>query len=223
MKVVEHLANATRPLVSVEIIPPRRGGDVRRIYDAVRSIMPFDPPFIDITSHAGEAVWDELPDGTWRRRVTRKAPGTFGLCAAIKHRFDVGSRAARAVQRVHTRGDRGRADRAELPGHRERARDPRRRRPAPSVRRTNRERDRPRSRPPGRGDEPRRVSRELVESTPTDFFIGVAAYPEKHVEAPNLERDIAMLLEKQRSGAHYAVTQILLRQRALLPVRQGLS
>ena len=89
MKVVEHLANATRPLVSVEIIPPRRGGDVRRNYDAVRSIMPFDPPFIDITSHAGEAVWDELPDGTWRRRVTRKAPGTFGLCAAIKHRFDV--------------------------------------------------------------------------------------------------------------------------------------
>jgi methylenetetrahydrofolate reductase (NADPH) len=51
--------------------------------------MPFDPPFIDIISHAGEAVWDELPDGTWRRRVTRKAPGTFGLCAAIKHRFDV--------------------------------------------------------------------------------------------------------------------------------------
>jgi methylenetetrahydrofolate reductase (NADPH) len=47
---------------------------------------------------------------------------------------------------------------------------------------------------------------ELVESTPTDFCIGVAAYPEKYVEAPNFERDIAMLLEKQRSGAHYAVT-----------------
>jgi methylenetetrahydrofolate reductase (NADPH) len=44
VKVVEHRANATRPLVSVEIIPPRRGGDVQRIYDAVRSIMPFDPP-----------------------------------------------------------------------------------------------------------------------------------------------------------------------------------
>ena len=69
MKVVEHLANATRPLVSVEIIPPRRGGDVQRIYEAVSSIMPFDPPFIDITSHSAEAVWDELPDGTWRRRV----------------------------------------------------------------------------------------------------------------------------------------------------------
>jgi methylenetetrahydrofolate reductase (NADPH) len=64
---------------------------------------------------------------------------------------------------------------------------------------------------------------ELVESTPTDFCIGVAAYPEKHVEAPNFERDIAMLLQKQRSGAHYAVNADLLRQRALFPVRQGLS
>ena len=51
--------------------------------------MPFDPPFIDITSHSAEVVWDELPDATWRRRVKRKAPGTFGLCAAIKHRFNV--------------------------------------------------------------------------------------------------------------------------------------
>ncbi len=49
---------------------------------------------------------------------------------------------------------------------------------------------------------------ELLESTPTDFCIGVAAYPEKHVEAPNMERDISVLLEKQRSGADYAVTQI---------------
>ena len=89
MKVIEHLANATKPLVSVEIIPPRRGGNVERIYEAVSSLLPYEPPFIDITSHAGETVWDEVPGGTFRRRVTRKAPGTFGLCAAIKYRFDI--------------------------------------------------------------------------------------------------------------------------------------
>ena len=62
---------------------------MERIYEAVSSLMPYEPPFIDITSHAAETVWDEMPGGIYRRRVTRKAPGTFGLCAAIKHRFDV--------------------------------------------------------------------------------------------------------------------------------------
>jgi methylenetetrahydrofolate reductase (NADPH) len=58
VKVIEHLASATDPFVSVEIIPPRRGANVQRIYDAVSSLMPYEPPFIDITSHAAETVWD---------------------------------------------------------------------------------------------------------------------------------------------------------------------
>jgi methylenetetrahydrofolate reductase (NADPH) len=194
--------------VSVEIIPPRRGGDVRRIYDAVGSIMPFDPPFIDITSHAGEAVWDELPDGTFRRRVTRKAPGTFGLCAAIKHRFDVDP-----VPHVLCNGF-----------TREETED--------ALIELNylgienvlaiRGDGQPRVPVDGRTanesglDLVRQVTamnrgaylEDLLEATPTDFCVGVAAYPEKHVEAPNLEWDIGVLLEKQRAGADYAVTQI---------------
>jgi methylenetetrahydrofolate reductase (NADPH) len=208
MKVVEHLANATRPLVSVEIIPPRRGGDVRRIYDAVASLMPFDPPFIDITSHAAEAVWDELPDGTWRRRVTRKAPGTFGLCAAIKHRFDVdpvphvlcnGFTREETEDALIEMNFLGIENVLAIRGDGE----PR----LPADGRTVNE---------SGLDLVRQVSdmnrgvylEELLESTPTDFCIGVAAYPEKHVEAPNMERDIGVLLEKQRAGADYAVTQI---------------
>ncbi|MGH2636390.1 MAG: methylenetetrahydrofolate reductase [Actinomycetota bacterium] len=208
MKVVEHLANATKPLVSVEIIPPRRGGDVRRIYEAVGSIMPFDPPFIDITSHAGEAVWDELPNGTWRRRVTRKAPGTFGLCAAIKHRFDVDP-----VPHVLSNGfTREETEDSLIELH------------YLGIENVLVIRGDGQPRPPSDGrtvnesglDLVRQVSdmnrgvylEELLESTPTDFCIGVAAYPEKHVEAPNLEWDIGVLLEKQRAGADYAVTQI---------------
>jgi methylenetetrahydrofolate reductase (NADPH) len=63
VKVIEHLANATRPLVSVEIIPPRRGGSVQRIYDAVSSLMPYEPPFIDITSHAAKRSGRSFPAG----------------------------------------------------------------------------------------------------------------------------------------------------------------
>jgi methylenetetrahydrofolate reductase (NADPH) len=208
MKVVEHLANATRPLVSVEIIPPRRGGDVRRIYEAVASIMPFDPPFIDITSHAGEAVWDELPDGTWRRRVTRKAPGTFGLCAAIKHRFDVDP-----VPHVLCNGF-----------TREETEDALIELNYLGIENVLVIRGDGEPRPPTDGrtvneaglDLVRQVTamnrgaylEELIEATPTDFCIGVAAYPEKHVEAPNLEWDIQVLLDKQHAGAGYAVTQI---------------
>jgi len=205
---MEHLANATRALVSVEIIPPRRGGDVQRIYDAVASIMPFGPPFIDITSHAGEAVWDELPDGTWRRRVTRKAPGTFGLCAAIKHRFGVDP-----VPHVLANGF-----------TREETEDALIELNYLGIENVLLIRGDGDPRPPidGRSmnetglDLVRQVSamnrgiylEELLEATATDFCIGVAAYPEKHMEAPNLERDIAVLLEKQRAGADYAVTQI---------------
>jgi methylenetetrahydrofolate reductase (NADPH) len=208
MKVIEHLANATRPLVSVEIIPPRRGGDVQRIYEAVASVMPFDPPFIDITSHSAEAVWEELADGTYRRRVTRKAPGTFGLCAAIKHRFGVDP-----VPHVLCNGF-----------TREETED--------SLIELNylgienvlaiRGDGQPREPTDGRSvnasglDLVHQISamnrgtylEDLLEATPTDFCIGVAAYPEKHVEAPNLDWDIDVLLQKQRAGADYAVTQI---------------
>src|SRR5688572_14007215 len=208
MKVIEHLANATNPFVSVEIIPPRRGANVQRIYEAVSSLMPYEPPFIDITSHAAETVWDEVPGGTYRRRVTRKAPGTFGLCAAIKYRFDVDPVPhvlCNGFTREETedslielnylgienvlaiRGDGAPREAGEGRSTNETGLD--------LVRQV--------------ADMNRGVYLEpLVEATPSDFCIGVAAYPEKHVEAPNLEWDISVLLDKQKAGAHYAVTQI---------------
>lgn len=208
MKVIEHLANATRPLVSVEIIPPRRGGNVERIHDAVSSLLPYEPPFIDITSHAATTVWDEVPGGTYRRRVTRKAPGTFGLCAAIKYRFDIDP-VPHVLCNGFTREETedalielnylGIENVLVIRGDAE-----------------------PREPPEGRTVNANALElvgqvaamnrgeylEELEEATPSDFCIGVACYPEKHEEAPNLERDIAFLLEKQRAGADYSVTQL---------------
>jgi methylenetetrahydrofolate reductase (NADPH) len=208
MKVVEHLESATRPLVSVEIIPPRRGGNVQRIYDAVESVMEFRPPFIDITSHAAEAVWDELPDGSWRRRITRKAPGTFGLCAAIKHRFGVdpvphvlcnGFTKEETEDALIELNYLGIENVLAIRGDGE----PRSPSDGRSVNKSALELVQQIS-AMNRGE----YLEELLEATPTDFCVGVAAYPEKHAEAPNLDWDIDFLLKKQQAGAEYAVTQL---------------
>jgi methylenetetrahydrofolate reductase (NADPH) len=208
MKVAEHLANASRPLVSVEIIPPRRGADVRRIWDAVESVLPYEPPFIDITSHAAETVLDEQPDGTFRRRVTRKAPGTFGLCAAIKYRFGVDP-----VPHVLCNGfTREETEDSLIELHYLGIEN------VLAIRGDGEPRD------PRDGRSANRTGLELVEqiagmnraaylepiddATPTDFCIGVAAYPEKHPEAPNMAWDIDVLRRKQEAGAAYAVTQL---------------
>ena len=89
MKITELLARATEPLISYEIIPPKRGSSAGQIMAVVEDLMPFDPPFIDVTSHSAEAYYEEMADGSWRRHVKRKRPGTIGICAAIKGRFGV--------------------------------------------------------------------------------------------------------------------------------------
>jgi methylenetetrahydrofolate reductase (NADPH) len=208
VKVIEHLANATHPLVSVEVIPPRRGGDVQRILDAVASIMPFEPPFVDITSHAAETVWQETPDGTWKRRVVRKAPGTFGLCAAIKQRFGVdpvphllcnGFTREETEDALIELNYLGIENVLAIRG------DGERREPVDgrTVNETGLELVE-QVVAMNRG----RYLEDLAEATPTDFCVGVAAYPEKHPEAPNLDWDVGVLRRKQEAGADYAVTQL---------------
>ena len=89
MKITEHYAKATQPLISFEIIPPKRGSSIKPLFESLDQISKFNPPFIDVTSHAAEAYYEELPDGTVKRHIKRKRPGTIGLCAAIKHKYNV--------------------------------------------------------------------------------------------------------------------------------------
>jgi 5,10-methylenetetrahydrofolate reductase len=89
MKVTEHFDRASEPLISYEIIPPKRGGSADQILGVVEELMPYDPPFIDVTSHSAEVEYKQQDDGTWSRCVKRKRPGTIGLCAAIEARFDI--------------------------------------------------------------------------------------------------------------------------------------
>ncbi|MDH3730741.1 MAG: methylenetetrahydrofolate reductase, partial [Acidimicrobiia bacterium] len=88
MKVIEHLEQATGPLISYEIIPPSRGGDLATLLALIEDLAQFDPPYIDITSHAAEVIYEETSTG-YQKRVKRKRPGTLGICALLQNKYQI--------------------------------------------------------------------------------------------------------------------------------------
>ena len=209
MKVIEHIERATAPFVSLEIIPPKRGGSFGQIDRAIASILPYKPPFIDVTSHSAEVIWDEQADGTFKRVVKRKSPGTFGICAAIKYKYNIdpvphilcaGFTREETEDALIELNYLGVENLLLIRG------------------------DAKYDKPVAEGKSVNRYAVNLVEqvasmnrgcyldklmdAVPTDFCIGVAAYPEKHFQSPNLKFDVEVLKRKQDAGAHYAVTQM---------------
>ncbi|WP_022835325.1 methylenetetrahydrofolate reductase [NAD(P)H] [Salisaeta longa] len=210
MKVIEHLERARNPLISYEIIPPKRGGSAEQMLNVVDALMPFDPPFIDVTSHSAEVSYKQMPDGTWKRCVKRKRPGTLGLCAAIEGRFGVDTvphilcngftreETEDALIELNYLGiDNVLAIRGDEKGFQKNI-DPDRSRNKYAI------------------DLVKQVDamnqgtylEDLMDAAPTDFCVGVGGYPEKHFEAPNLSWDIMRLKQKVEAGAHYVVTQM---------------
>ena len=209
MKITEAIETATAPLISYEIIPPKRGGSAEDALAIIDDLARFDPPFIDVTSHAAQVYYETLSDGAIRRSVRRKRPGTIGLCAAIKARYGIEAvphllcagftreetedalielRYLGVENVLALRGD-------EVPD-----------KPVPADRSVNtcaadlvaQVADMNRG----------RYLEDLLDAAPTDFCIGVAGYPEKHFAAPNRARDIAELKRKVDAGAQYVVTQM---------------
>jgi methylenetetrahydrofolate reductase (NADH) len=210
MKIVELLEAATEPLISYEIIPPKRGGSVTDILGIVEGLVEFEPPFIDVTSHAAHAYYEELPDGTWRRHVKRKRPGTLGLCAAIKGRFGIETvphmlcegftreETEDALIELNYLGIQNvMALRGDENGFRKQLSEDRSRNEhaidlVAQISDMN----------------SGRYLEEMIDAAPTDFCVGVAGYPERHFEAPNLTWDILNLKRKIDAGASWVVTQM---------------
>ncbi len=209
MKVVEHLANADRPLISFEIIPPLRGGNIARLLKLIEELVQHRPPFIDITSHAAEVVFEETNAGI-ERRIKRKRPGTMGVCALIQNKYNVD-----AVPHVLCQGftcqetedflielrylgiDNVLAIRGDESGRVKELADGRTRNNyaidlISQVAAMN------------RGD----YLEDLLDAEPMDFCVGAAGYPEKHFEAPNLQADVQWVKKKVEAGADYIVTQM---------------
>jgi methylenetetrahydrofolate reductase (NADPH) len=211
MRVTEHLARAERPLISFEIIPPLRGGDVKGLLGLIDELVRYRPPFIDITSHAAEVMYDETPQGGIQRRVKRKRPGTLGVCALIQNKYDID-----AVPHVLCHGftreetedflielkylgiDNVLAVRGDDSGYQK---------PLPYGRSANRY----------AADLVRQIAamnrgkyleEDLLDAEPSEFCVGVGGYPEKHFEAPNLDTDVRHTKAKVEAGGEYIVTQM---------------
>lgn len=210
MKVIEHYDKAGDPLISFEIIPPKRGHSVSPVFETLDGLQKYHPPFIDVTSHAAEMYYEELPNGQVKKRTRRKRPGTIGLCAAIKYRYKVDPvphLICKGFTREETEDalielnyleiDNVLALRGDDQGFKKTI-------------------DKSRSTNEYAVDLVRQISdmnngaylEKLMDAQATDFCIGVAGYPEKHIQAPNIAFDIARLKEKVDAGAEYIVTQM---------------
>ena len=210
MKVTEHLAKADSPFISFEIIPPMRGGDVKGLLALIDDLVKYHPPFIDITSHAAEVIYEETPQGI-QRRVKRKRPGTLGVCALIQNKYHID-----AVPHILCRGFTREETEDFLIELRYLGIDN-----VLAVRGDESGFEKPlqygRSANAYACDLVRQITcmnrgkyleESLLDAQPTDFCVGVGGYPEKHFEAPNLRIDVRRVKEKVEAGAHYVVSQM---------------
>ena len=212
MKVTEHIEQAKgKTLFSFEIVPPQKGQNIQELYNNIDPLMEFNPPFIDVTTSREEYVYLPKENGLLDRKITRMRPGTVGICASLKHKYNVD-----AIPHVLCGGFskeeteyllvdchylgldnvmalRGDARKDEqyfkaVNGGNTYASD--------LVKQIN---------DLNQG----KYLHEIIE-TPykSDFCVGVAGYPEKHLESPSLESDLRRLKEKVDAGADYIVTQM---------------
>jgi methylenetetrahydrofolate reductase (NADPH) len=211
MKVTDIIAAAKKPLFTFELVPPRKGGDVESLLDAVRKLQEFSPAYINVTNHQQEVVYVERPDGLLQRKTVHKRPGTVALSALIQYTFGIpvvshlicGGMTADEIEDTLVELDFLKIDNVlALRG------DP----PAGEKRFVPKE--------GGYGHSDAMVSQimamndgiylepGLKNPRKTDFCVGVAGYPEKHGEAPNLASDLEKLRHKVDCGAGYVVTQM---------------
>ncbi|MBC5835917.1 methylenetetrahydrofolate reductase [NAD(P)H] [Flavobacterium sp. F372] len=212
MKVTQHIENALgRSLFSFEILPPLKGQNIQSIFDSISPLMEFKPPFIDVTYHREEYEFKELENGLLQKKVVKKRPGTVGICAAIQNKYAVdaiphilcGGFTKEDTENllidldflginnvVALRGDAVKSEiyfKPEKEGH------------AFASELVSQINDL---------NKGIYLDADLQNSSKTDFCIGVAGYPEKHMEAPSLDSDIHFLKQKIKNGADYIITQM---------------
>lgn len=208
-----------RKRFSFEVLPPLKGTGTERLFATIDKLKDFDPAFINITTHHSEFVYREREDGLLERQSIRRRPGTVAIAAAIQKKYNIPVEphvicSGVTIEDIEyelldlqflgisnlllLRGDKAKEDRHFTPtpgGHRH---------TTDMIRQVK------------RFNEGFFADGSPIKNPGRPFSFGVACYPEKHEEAPNMEMDMARLKEKQDLGAEYAVTQLFYDNRKYL-------
>ncbi len=211
MKVTEHIAKAKSTLYSFEILPPLKGQNINNIYKAIDPLMEFNPPFIDVTYHREEYIFKKQANGLHQKQSIRKRPGTVAICAAIMNKYNIDAiphiicggfskdQTEYALIDLNflgidnvlaLRGDPAHSERSftpEIDGHQD------------SCSLINQIK---------MMNDGTYLDEDIQNMSKSEFCIGVAGYPEKHFESPNMLSDIKYLKKKVDAGADYIVTQM---------------
>lgn len=212
MKVIDHIAKSNgKTLFTFELLPPLKGDSIENIYRAIEPLIEFNPAFIDVTYHREEVIYKKHPGGLLEKKVVRKRPSTVGISAAIKYKYKVdvvphiicGGFTREETENglldlhflgIHNllvlRGDTLKSEKYFSPedGGHSYAIDL-----VKQVMGLN---------------QGKYLDENLQHTSPTSFSVGVAGYPEKHIESPNMAADIHYLKMKVDAGAEYIVTQM---------------
>jgi len=211
MKVIDILKNRSTPLFTFELLPPLKGHTIEDVYQTIETLLPFDPAYINITNHQQEVLYIDHPDGSIERRMMRKRPGTIGLAAAIQHRYSLpvvphlicgGNTKDQLEDQLVELNFLNIENVLVLRG------DPMHGEHRFSAVKGGYDHSDALVSQISHLNEGIYLDERYSSGNGTSFCIGVAGYPEKHLEAPNLDKDIEMLKRKVDSGAEYIVTQL---------------
>lgn len=211
MRVIDHLTeNPGKTAFSFEILPPLKGNSIEKVYNIIDKLREFDPKYINITSHRSEMVFREMPDGSFRSQKLKKRPGSVAIASAIQNKYGI-TAVPHIICKGFTRDETeyalidlnflGVHDLLLLRGD---------------------------TKGPEKSADPSKINLhatdlqaqvndfnlgiyadgEKFEANATPFSYGMACYPEKHEEAPNMESDLYYAKQKVDAGAGYLVTQM---------------